>query len=125
VDSCREAGIVVRYVRGEGGIEGGGIGQIRRRKEKGMELISSPPLFPFLPPSLSMVTGDHPKTAAAIARQVAILSPDQKLPEDLIMAAKDFDACDDSQVSTHPSFPPSFPPFLPPVVASSWPASLF
>ncbi|GAB5037413.1 potassium sodium efflux p-type fungal-type, partial [Nannochloropsis oceanica] len=74
VDSCREAGIVVR-----------------------------------------MVTGDHPKTAAAIARQVAILSPDQKLPEDLIMAAKDFDACDDSQLDASK--------YLPRVVARCSPAT--
>lgn len=67
-----------------------------------------------------MVTGDHPKTAAAIARQVAILSPDQKLPTDLIMAAKDFDACSDSQVST----PLSLPSSLPFLVASSLPAVL-
>jgi len=66
-------------------------------------------LLPSLP-FLSMVTGDHLKTAAAIAREVAILSPDGNLPTDMIMAAQDFDACCDAQVKPFFSLVPPHPP---------------
>jgi magnesium-transporting ATPase (P-type) len=62
-----------------------------------------------------MVTGDHPKTAAAIARDVAILSPEGNLPTDMKMPAQEFDACCESQVSSS---------LLPPSIAGSLLAAL-
>jgi magnesium-transporting ATPase (P-type) len=58
-----------------------------------------------------MLTGDHPSTARAIAREVAILSPemDAKARADpslrIIMTAPDFDALSDAEIDAMPHLP--------------------
>lgn len=50
-----------------------------------------------------MLTGDHPQTAAAIARDVHILPPDH--PSSAIMTAQAFDALSDEDIDALPDLP--------------------
>ncbi|KAL2880655.1 hypothetical protein SGCOL_004032 [Colletotrichum sp. CLE4] len=59
-----------------------------------------------------MLTGDHPQTARAIATEVGILPPPEKLrllaadvAEAMVMPAHDFDALTDSQIDELPELP--------------------
>jgi len=62
-----------------------------------------------------MVTGDHPKTAGAIATQVSILSAEGNKLTDLKMAANEFDACSNDKLDNMK--------YLPQVVARCSPAT--
>jgi Na+-exporting ATPase len=50
-----------------------------------------------------MATGDHPKTAASIARAVGIIKGNDE--NELVMAAKDFDAMDESTIDQLEALP--------------------
>ncbi|KAI9028526.1 Na P-type ATPase [Hyaloraphidium curvatum] len=52
--------------------------------------------------TVHMATGDHPKTAEAIAKQVDIIVPDEK---NLVLPASRFDKMDDAEVDALPALP--------------------
>jgi magnesium-transporting ATPase (P-type) len=62
-----------------------------------------------------MVTGDHPGTAAAIAKEVKILSGRKNNPHDLVLPAGEFDALSQHQLDNMR--------FLPAAVARCSPAT--
>jgi hypothetical protein len=52
-----------------------------------------------------MVTGDHPKTAATIARQTMIIGPHENEPEHAVMTAAAFDALTPADLDNRPELP--------------------
>lgn len=55
--------------------------------------------------TVHMVTGDHIKTATAIAYEVGILAPDMPLTKNTVMAASDFGNFSDEQIDSLESLP--------------------